>query len=384
MPRRSVSRITKTSIEQIMPGGVLWDAEVRGFGARVTPAGTTSFILQYRTHKGQQGKLTIGRYPEMTVDQARRIAREQRVSVDQGGHPSQDKKALRTAPTLADYADHYCDVYAVERPLRAATIRQARVVLNRYALPKFGSKKIADVLSSDVRAMVSAARTGSGQGQAKRLRAVLSKMFNLAISDEVRVSNPCKGVECGQDNQRWEYLSPEHVKALLAACACHDDQDGANAIRLLLFTGARLREVLCAEWSQFDLEGGYWTKPSSHTKQKRVHRLALASETVSILRAMERSRQTHFLFPGRCGSKPRHDLKRPWKAILEASGIGHYRLHDLRRTAASFMLSTKSDLATVGKALGHTQAQTTQRYANIFQDLQRAGTERAVAAMLSR
>ena len=89
------------------------------------------------------------------------------------------------------------------------------------------------------------------------------------------------------------------------------------------------------------------------------------------------------LFPGGGGLKPRYDLKRPWAAILASAGVGHYRLHDLRRTTASFMLSTQSDIATVGKALGHTQAQTTQRYADIFQSVQQAGTARAVAKMLA-
>ena len=241
---------------------------------------------------------------------------------------------------------------------------------------------MADLSASDARSMVSAAREGSGNGQANRLRAVLSKIFNLAIADEIRLSNPCKGVERCSENQRWDYLPPDHVKALLRACTDHSDQGAANAVRLLLFTGARLREVLNAEWDEFDLREGFWTKPSSHTKQKRMHRLALAPETVAILTRMKPHQNGRFLFPGISGDKPRTDLKRPWSKILAAAGVGHYRLHDLRRTNASFMLSTHSDLATVGKALGHTQAQTTQRYANLFQTVQRAGTERAVTAMM--
>lgn len=383
MPKRSIARITKTAIDQASHGSFLWDSEIGGFGIRVTAAGARSFILQYRTQTGEQGKLTIGRYPAMTVDEARKIAREQRVIVDKGGHPSRDRKAIRTAPTLSDYAAAYCDVYGKTRPLRPATIREARRALVAYVLPRFGRKKMADVSASDVRSMVADARDRSGYGQANRVRAVLSKMFNLAIADEIRSSNPCKSVERCPENERYEYLPPEHVRALLTACDSHDDQTAATAIRLLLFTGARLREVLNAEWAQFDLSAGFWTKPSSHTKQKKMHRLALAPEAVDLIRRMENDRHPTLLFPGACGMKPRCDLKRPWAAILASAGVGHYRLHDLRRTTASFMLSTQSDLATVGKALGHTQAQTTQRYANIFQSVQRDGTARAVAEMLA-
>lgn len=382
MPKRSVTRITKSTIDQTPPGAFLWDAEVRGFGVRVTAAGTRSFILQYRTLQGEQGKLTIGRYPGMTVDDARRIAREHRVSVDKGGHPSHDKKARRVTPTLADYATNYCDVYAVAKPLRPNTVKEARRVLSRYALPRFGKKKMVDIKASDVRAMVALAREGSGPGQANRLLAVLSKMFNLSIADEVRISNPCRGVDRCPDNQRCEYLSPGHVKALLVASKSFPDQAGANAVRLLLFTGARLREVLNAEWSQFDLAEGFWTKPSSHTKQKKMHRLGLSPAALAILVRMKADAHTKFLFPGRSGLRPRHDLKRPWEALLASAGIGHYRLHDLRRTTATFMLSNQVDLATVGKALGHTQAQTTLRYADIFQHNQKDASTRAANAML--
>lgn len=383
MSNRSHKRLTKTLIDQADPGETIWDAEVRGFGVRITPSGVRSFILQYRTKIGDQGKLVLGRYPTMTVDTARKIAMEHRVSIDKGGNPSRERQQLRAAPTLADYATIYCDVYGPQQPLRPNTIKAARRILNLYAVPKYGRRKIADVVSSDVRAMVADARAGSGNAQANRLLAVLSKIFNLAIEDDARATNPCKSVKKGPEEQRSDYLMPEQVRQLLAACDASEDRSGACAVKLLLFTGARLREVLHAEWSQFDLAKGYWTKPSSHTKIKREHRLALAPESIAILHELQGQREGRYLFPGRSGVGPRHDLKRPWEALLKAAGIGHFRLHDLRRTTASFMISTQSDIATVGKALGHTQAQTTVRYANLFTNVQREGTERAVAAMLA-
>lgn len=383
MSNRSYKRLTKTLIDQAVPGETIWDAEVRGFGVRITPSGVRSFILQYRTKIGDQGKLVLGRYPTMTVDTARKIAMEHRVSIDKGGNPSRERQQLRAAPTLADYATIYCDVYGLQQPLRPNTIKAARRILNLYAVPKYGRRKIADVVSSDVRAMVADARAGSGNAQANRLLAVLSKIFNLAIEADARATNPCKAVKKGPEGQRSDYLMPEQVRQLLAACDASEDRSGACAVKLLLFTGARLREVLHAEWSQFDLAKGYWTKPSSHTKQKREHRLALAPESIAVLQELQGLREGQYLFPGRSGVGPRHDLKRPWEALLKAAEIGHFRLHDLRRTTASFMISTQSDIATVGKALGHTQAQTTKRYADLFTNVQREGTERAVAAMLA-
>ena len=169
------------------------------------------------------------------------------------------------------------------------------------------------------------------------------------------------------------------------------DREAADAIRLLLFTGARLQEVLKAEWPQFNLGAGIWEKPSAHTKTKRQHRLELEGPALDLLQAMgERKSHALYLFPGspqlrrknapvdiKTGEPqdiaPRSDLKRPWAAISAMAGLEGVKLHDLRRTTASFMLSGGSSLATVGKALGHTQASTTQRYATLAPSVQRSG-----------
>mgnify|MGYP003668476702 CR=1 FL=1 len=382
MPIRTADRLTKTLVDRAEPGSRTWDSEVPGFGLRVTAAGTKSFIFQFRSRTNEQGRIVIGRYPSMTVEQARRVAREHRVSVDQGGNPSRERQGTRASATLQDLATHYCDVYGPYKGLKDRTIKDAKSLLDRFALPKFGIRKVSELKSRDVRAIHNEARRGSSRYQANRLRAVLSRMFTLAIQNDWRTDNPCRGVERFSEDQRWDYLSEQQVPELLRACDGHHDQHAANAVRLLLFTGARLREVLKAEWAQFDLDAGLWVKPSHHTKTKILHRLHLAPTTVELLRSMRREGpSSQFLFPGRDGSKARSDLRRPWVQILKAADIGHHRRHDLRRTAASFMISTGSDLMTVGKALGQTQASTTQRYAQLFDDVQRAGVSRAVERM---
>ncbi|MDP1912114.1 site-specific integrase [Brevundimonas sp.] len=384
MPIRTAGRLTKTLVDRAEPGSRTWDSEVPGFGLRVTAAGTKSFIFQFRSRTNEQGRMVIGRYPSMTVEQARKAAREHRVAVDQGGNPSRERQGARSAATLRDLATYYCDVYGLDKGLQEQTIKDARSLLNRFALPKFGVRKIAELKPGDIRAIHNEARKGAGRYQANRLRAVLSRMFTLAIQNEWRTDNPCRGVERFPEDQRWDYLSEQQVPALLRACDLHHDQHAANAVRLLLFTGARLREVLKAEWVQFDLDVGLWIKPSHHTKTKILHRLHLAPATVMLLQSMRgEGPPSKFLFPGRDGLKPRCDLKRPWAQLLKAADIGHHRRHDLRRTTASFMISTGSDLMTVGKALGQTQASTTQRYAQLFEDVQRAGVSRAVERMSS-
>lgn len=378
MPKRTSTRLTKRTVEQTHSGEYLWDSEVPGFGVRLLPSGSKRFVFQFRTIGGEQGRLTIGRFPSMTVDQARRIARECRTEVDRGGNPSLGRREERAAPSLRDLANHYCDEYAIERALKPRTIKDARRLLGRYALPRLGRRKVRDITPADIRKVVSEAREGSGRYEANRLRAVLSRMFTLAIQQNLRASNPCNGVERYREDQRWKYLPEEHVWALLAACDRYGDQNAADAIRLLLFTGARLQEVLKASWDQFDLEAGTWEKPSHHTKTKIRHRVPLSKSALRLLRRMRAEDfERVFLFPGRKLETPRADLNRPWKAICEAAGLNGYRLHDLRRTTATFLLSDGTPLATVGKVLGHTQASTTARYAHLFQDAMQDGLDKA-------
>lgn len=382
MNKQGALKLTKSKIDQAELGTKLWDSEVMGFHIDILKSGVRTFKFQYRTHDGRQGKIKIGRYPTMTVDEARKMARAFRVEVDKGGNPSKARRELAAQPTLADYVSYYCDTYGPQNALKPSTIRDARLIINRFAIPKYGKCKMTDFIQRDIRAIVSDAHEKSGKSQANRLRAALSKVFNLAIADDVCTRNPVSGVSLYREDVRVSYLRPAEVLSLVKACDGYRDQEAANAILLLLFTGARKNEVLKSTWSQFNLENGTWTKPSSHTKTKRTHVVSLVPQTLELLRGMYEMRRSEFLVPGRSGNAPRYDLKGPWKNIQEAAGISNYRLHDLRRTKASFMISTSSDIATVGEMLGHTQVQTTKRYATVFSKAQYEGSERAINAML--
>lgn len=382
MPKRQLLPLTKKKIDDALPGSYVWDALVPGFGVRVYPSGKRSFIFQYRTRTGKQGKLQVGHYPAMTVENARKLARGYRAEVDSGKDPSNDRKAARSAPTMAELADYYCEQYARSRGLRLSTVRAARGLLDKFVVPRMGSRKVAEVQLAEIQRIHGDVQHHCGKTSANKFRAVLSRMFTLAGKLKWRIGNPATDLDKLSEDIRHTYLDREQLDRLLGACDKHPDQNAANAIRLLVFTGARLREVLNATWAQFDLDKGIWVKPSHHTKTKIRHQVVLAHPVVALLRSMRESPiSTEFLFPGASLKAPRVDLKRPWTAICEDAGLSGYRIHDLRRTYATFMLSSGSDLSAVGNALGHTQASTTQRYASLLIDDQRDAANRAVDKM---
>ncbi len=373
MPTLSAIRITKTVVERAARGSFTSDAEVRGFGLRVSNAGSRSFVVSYRTHSGKQGRTTLGSYPTLTVDQARELARKQLAIVEAGGNPSEDRRRVRNAATMSDMADHYCGDYASARKLAPRTVSEVRQLFDRFLIPMIGSQKVADVTTPDLRQVQGKTHDVAGKYQSNRLMRFISKLFSLSIEMKLRQDNPCSGIKLYDEDQRWRNFSDTELAALFKAMDEDHDQDEIDAIRLLLFTGARLQEVLKADWSQFNFDVGVWEKPSANVKRGEQHRLELAGPALALLIDMKKkARHPTFLFPGRDGTKPRVDLKAPWNRVVKAAGLSDARRHDLRRTLASVMLSGGAALATVGKALNHTQPSTTARYAQLAPSIQRS------------
>jgi integrase len=394
VPRKSNVRLTKTVVDRAPLGGCAWDSELPGFGVRVTKAGTKSFILQFRARDGRQGRITLGGFPSLTVDKARDLARAELVLVADGKNPSVERRKVRGAPTVAAMAAYYLDDYGKSASLRPATIQNARHVLVKHALPALGHRKIADISPTDVRRIHGNVRTEVSVYQANRMLAVLSKIFSLAVEQELRPTNPCRGIKKFPEDQRWRNFSDDEVASLLASCDRYHHPNPASAIRLLLFTGARLQETLKAEWSQFDLETGVWEKPSAHTKSKRNDRLQIEGPALDLVRRLRLLDPAgRHLFPGKDAKadprhpladlrRPRVDLKRAWEWVRSDAKVEDAHLHDLRRTTASFMLDEEVPLAIIGKALGHTQVSTTARYAQLRQSAQRDGLRKAGQRMM--
>ena len=203
-------------------------------------------------------------------------------------------------------------------------------------------------------------------------------MFSLAIKWGYRTDSPTKGVERNQELKRHRYLSGDELGRLSIALAAHPDQQAANIVRLLLLTGARLGEVLAMRWDQLDLDVGVWTKPASLTKQRLEHRVPLSAPARQLLVELRAAPRT-----GDASSSSRAlgrrdtatPRRRPGRSICKAAGIVDARMHDLRHTYASVLVSAGLSLPIIGALLGHSQPATTARYAHLFDDPLRAATE---------
>jgi integrase len=358
---------------------VHYDSAVKGFGCRVTAAGGRAFVLNYRTRQGRERRFTIGSFPEWKTAAARQEAEELKKRIDRGEDPLAEIQAGRDAPTVADLCARYLEEHAPKKRTHDDDVR----VINNFVLPAMKHLKVAEVTFSDIDGLHRKITKRGTAIRANRVMSVLSKMFSLAIRWGWRADNPASGIEKNPEHKRERYLSSAELDALTKVLAEHEDQQAANIIRLLLLTGARRGELLTATWDQFDLTEGVWTKPSSLTKQKKTHRVPLSAPARQLLAELHVGADAlAYVFPGRHGHGHREGVRKAWDAICQRAGITGVRVHDLRHTYASLLASSGLSLPVIGALLGHTQTQTTQRYAHLLDDPLRQATER-VGAIIS-
>jgi integrase len=360
---------------------------VTGFGVRITASGARAFVFNYRTLAGRERRLTIGGFPEWSVKAAREKAKALRRDVDNGYDPLGERIAEREAPIMSDLIARWRTDHAPRKRERSRSEDES--VIRQWIAPELGNRKVAEVRRSDIDRLHRKI-TGAGTPvRANRAVTVLSKLFTLAMRWEMRGDNPASGIERNHEEPRHRYLSGDELRRLVESLTVHRNQQAANAVRLLLLTGARRSEVLGATWQQFDLQAGVWIKPSAHTKQKREHRVPLSAPARQLLTEIKMAAERHaiekerapspYVFPIRGGDGPMVEIRNNWAALCEAANLKNVRLHDLRHTYASVLASAGLSLPVIGALLGHTQPGTTNRYAHLFDDPLRAATERVGA-----
>ena len=327
--------------------------------------------------------------PEWKPLAARKRAEALRRRVQDGKDPMGERHAQRNAPTVADLWERYETEHLPRK--RPGSQRNDRAMAATDILPRLGKMKVAEVRFRDIDRLHRLV-SERAPSTANRVAALLSKMFSLAIKWEWRTNNPAKGIERNPEQKRERFLSLDEINSLSHAFEVyvehsdhpHDTERSVNALRLLILTGARKSEVLAACWEQFDFKTGVWTKPSAHTKQNKEHRAPLSAPALELLKEIygKQDPPSQWVFPS-AESKTGHivEIKKAWARLCELAELEYVRIHDLRHSFASILVSSGASLPMIGQLLGHTQAQTTARYTHLYDDPLRAATERVGAVV---
>ena len=401
MPERT--KLTEKVIREAEPISgrdyQIFDTEVRGFAACIYRGGGRAFTLDYR-HAGRQRRMTFGRWPEWTVSAARERAKEIRREIDAGGDPLAQRGASREAPRVDDLIERYGAQYLPKLAKRNAD--DQRSALAKMVAPVWGRKLVTEITSTDVDKLLTKVAEGRARPskekphnrakklqparptpvRANRIGEVLRKMFTLAVEWGWCEDNPAQRFHRRTETPRERFLSKEEISSLAAALDAAEDRRAADIIRMCMLTGARLGEVRQARFEQFNLEQLSWSKPPAMTKQRRVHRVPISEETAIIVRQclLLVPRGMPWLFPGDTPGQPVQEVRRFWAQIQKQTGLAEVHIHDLRHTFASLLVSGGASLEMIGKLLGHSQMQTTLRYAHLMDSPLRAGVDAVASA----
>ena len=379
------------------------DADVVGLSVCIYPSGLRTFLFDYRV-AGRRRRYTIGAWPDWNVTAARDRVRALRREIDAGEDPLDDRVAAREAPRVSDLIDRYLEEHASRLAARNAS-DQASMLRNLVA-PQWGTRLVTEIEPMDVDHLLALIAKGRARPakpapkgkrrvplappkptpiRANRVGEVLRKMFNLSIVWKMRDDNPAATFRRRTEIERDRFLSPAEISRLAQALEVAEDQRGASIIRMCMLTGARLGEVRTARFEHFDLDHGAWHKPAANTKQRRIHRVPISAETAALVRTrgMAVPEGCGWLFSGDAVDKdqPVQEIRRFWRSIQKAADLPDVRIHDLRHTFASLLVSGGASLEMIGRLLGHTQTRTTLRYAHLMDSPLRAGVD-AVADMV--
>ncbi|WP_426037779.1 tyrosine-type recombinase/integrase [Cypionkella sp. TWP1-2-1b2] len=400
-------RLNDKSVRECEPEAArdyqVFDTEVRGFSIRILRSGNRSFSLDYR-FAGRQRRMAIGRWPEWTVTAARVRAKDLRREIDEGRDPLGERGLLREAPRFSDMIDRYLAEHVPH--LAKTNASDQRSMLTKLAAPHWGAKFMTEITPHDVAKLLNIIAKGRArpskekpnnrarklQGakptpiRANRVGEVLRKMFTLAVGWGWRNDNPASAFKKRIENERERFLSQEEIGKLAGALDAAQDQRAAGIIRLCMLTGSRVGEVWQARFEQFSLELGSWSKPAATTKQRKIHRIPISADVAAIVRQRQLSvpKGNPWLFPGDTPGQPVKEIRRFWINIQKQAKLPDVRIHDLRHTFASLLVSGGASLEMIGKLLGHSQMQTTQRYAHLMDSPLRAGVDAVASAFRPR
>ena len=376
-------RITKRTVDALEPHErerVVWDDDIKGFGVRVHPSGRKVFIVKTR-FQGRAIKMTIGPHGAVSAHYARKRAAEIITEARAGKDP---KIRKANAPTMRALGKRFLEEY-VPLHCRPSTATEYRRSVELFINPRIGKLRVPDVQRSDVAALHHDLR--ETPYQANRTLGVLSKMFSLAELWDIRPdgSNPCLHVKRYKEEKRERFLSDAEYQHLGEALR-EIEQEGSEteaaiaAIRLLMLTGCRLSEIQKLRWEHIDLEAGELRPPDTKTGAKVVH---LGDPAIAVLKGIARSDENPWVIAGRKPGSYLTDLQHPWRRIRARAGLDDVRIHDLRHSFASGGLLVGEGLPMIGKLLGHTQVQTTARYAHLANDPVKAAANR-IASRISK
>jgi integrase len=373
-----------------------FDTTTNHLTLRVSHVGTKAFVL-YRKIDGIAERITLGRYPAMSIIQARRMVAQHNGSIAVGNNPAEDKRSLRQESTLGEVFKRYMVEYAKPHK-KSWEIDEQRYNVHLVhwqnkklsAIKKQHVQKLLVYIADHQRMIEGIDKAGrrkvkkvGGKGASNQILRLLRKVFNLAIDWGWDGDNPCSRIKEYKSQSRDRFLEGDELPKFFEALSEEPNTTARDYILASLLTGARRENVLSMRWDQVNLERGEWFIPE--TKNGESQRVPLISAMHDLLKDRKAEcGDGEWVFPSHGATGHLTNPDKAWKRILSRAGIDDLRgtwLHDLRRSMGSWQANTGASLSVIGKSLNHKNINTTAIYARLAMDPVRESMEKAAGAM---
>jgi len=355
-----------------------WDRSLPSFGLRVGETGKKTWVVLYR-YRRRNRRLTLGRYPALSLADARDLARRALVQVAEGIDPAQVKLIARhTGKAFSDLAKEYLERWA--KPKKKSW-RNDKYLIDRELLPGWRNVSVQDISRRDVRALIEKIYDRGKKVYANRMLALINKMLNFAVERDWITDNPSKGMRRPfTERPRDRVLTAEELRKVWSAIEKEEPCFRA-LFQLRLLTAQRGGEVRQMRWSDIDFHTEWWTIPADRAKNGLAHRVPLNPQALDILIELQQwqgrrlreinqgrlkkkwplKEASDWVFASSKGDGPIRWVQRVGDRLRQDSGVD-FRPHDLRRTAASMMTASGTSRLVVKKILNHVDADITAVY----------------------
>ncbi len=412
------------------------DTQEQGLYLRVTAKGAMSFSFVGRAKgSARVERLTLGKYPQVKPDEARRQARELAGQLAGGTSVAAAQRKKRGEMTMEELWKLY------HEHLKATTKdpESQEIVWNLYVLPFWGKRRLSDVSGLEIekwhreipgqivkrradkaeeikrqrhqrRAEVASrqairrrgpdplplaepkavSKKVTGKVTANRALAQVRAMFNFATNSKRKYfdgQNPAAGQDFFPEPARSRFIRPNEFRPFFEALASEHNETQRDALTLSLLTAQRRENVIAMRWQDVDLELAEWRIPGEVMKNGDPHVHPMLPEVVAILTARKEAaaqakKKSEWVFPS-SRSETGHigEPRSAWKRLMKASGLNDLIIHDLRRTMGSWQARNGASLVMIGKGLNHKSPEATAIYAQLDLDPVRQQFESAAGAM---
>jgi len=381
-------KLTKRTVDGLKPSDkayIIWDADLGGFGVKISPSGRKAYLVQYRI-AGQSRKTrrkTLGGHSKITCEQARVKAKHLLAQATFGENPLREQDDMKSALLTIGLLEVFYEEHVLPK-LAIRTQEAYRGIIDKKLPKSFINLPIKDVSRQDVAQLHHGMR--DIPTSANKVLAMLSKFFNWSEKFGYREdhSNPCRHVEKFKEKPRQRFLSPIEQQNLWLALDEAEKQRTATiysiaALRVISLTGARLREVLNLKWDYVDLDQNVLNLPESKTGAKTIY---LNNSAASIIENIPRQMDNEYVFCGIRAGQPIKELQKAWQRIRRTANLEDVRIHDLRHTFASVAVQNGMSLPMIGALLGHSQPRTTARYAHLAADPLKKAAEKVGRSLM--